>query len=182
MSAFDELVDRKLIDHVGVCNFDVDLLDEAVDNMESPLFAHQIETHPLLQQDELIGHAQENDYHHIAYSPLARSNTLYISEITEIAEKHDISASQVSFVWLLSRENVTVVPKATGEDQIRVDFAAQDLELDDENVERIRDTNGPSGTSAVTARRGSKPDRRLVDFCFHARSGVDAVRITRRLV
>ncbi|WP_135305059.1 aldo/keto reductase [Haloarcula amylovorans] len=139
MPAFDELVDRDLIDHVGVCNFGVDLLDEAMDHLESPLFAHQAETHPLLQQDELVGHAQDNGYHHIAYSPLARGNVFDISEITEIAEKHDVSASQVSLAWLLARENVSAVPKATSEEHIRDNFAATDLELDAEDIETIRD-------------------------------------------
>ncbi|QIO24833.1 aldo/keto reductase [Haloarcula sp. JP-L23] len=138
MSAFDELVERGLIDHVGVCNFSVELLDEAMDNLESPLFAHQAETHPLLQQDELVAHAQDNDYHHIAYSPLARGNVFDIPEIVDIADKHDVSASQVSLAWLLSRENVSVVPKATGEAHIRDNFAAKDLELDAADIERIR--------------------------------------------
>jgi len=139
LPAFDELVDRGLVDHVGVSNFSTELLDEAMDHLDSPLFAHQAETHPLLQQDDLVAHAQEHDYHHVAYSPLARGRVFELAEVTEIAEKHDASAAQVSLAWLLSRENVSVVPKATGEAHIRDNLGALDLELDEEDVERIRD-------------------------------------------
>ncbi|EMA28399.1 aldo/keto reductase [Haloarcula japonica] len=137
MPAFDELVDRGLIDHVGVCNFSTELLDEAMDHLESPLFAHQAETHPLLQQDELVEHAREHDYYHVAYSPLARGDVFDIPEVEAIAEKHDVSAPQVSLAWLLGRENVRTVPKATSEAHIRDNFGALDLELDDEDIERI---------------------------------------------
>ncbi|WP_424005352.1 aldo/keto reductase (plasmid) [Haloarcula salina] len=138
LPAFDEVRDRGLIDHVGVCNFSTELLDEAMDHLDAPLVAHQAETHPLLQQDELVAHAQEHDYQHVAYSPLARGDVFDIPEVVAIAEKHGVSASQVSLAWLLSRENVSVVPKATGEAHIRDNLGALDLELDAEDIETIR--------------------------------------------
>ena len=137
MPAFDELVDRGLIDRVGVSNFSIELLDEARKHLESPLFAHQAETHPLLPQDELVSHAQEHDYHHVAYSPLARGDVFDVPEIQDIAEKHDASAAQVSLAWLLSKDNVVTVPKASSEAHIRDNLGALDLELTADDVERI---------------------------------------------
>jgi 2,5-diketo-D-gluconate reductase B len=139
MSAFDELVDRGLIDHVGVCNFSTELLDEARAYLESPLFAHQVETHPLLPQEDLIAHAQEHDYHHVAYSPLARGNAFDIPEIQEIAERHDASPAQVSLAWLLSKDNVVTIPKASSEGHIWDNLDALDLELTTDDIKRIDD-------------------------------------------
>ncbi|WP_313693508.1 aldo/keto reductase [Halorarum halobium] len=137
MPAFDELVDRGLIDHVGVCNFDVDLLDEAMDHLDAPLFANQVETHPLLQQDDLVAHAQEHGYEHVAYSPLARGNVFEIPAIVDVAEKHGVSPAQVSLAWLRSRDRVSAIPKATGEAHLRDNLDSVDLDLDDADVERI---------------------------------------------
>lgn len=137
MPAFDELIDRGLIDHVGVCNFSTELLDEARDHLESPLFVHQAETHPLLPQDDLIAHAQKHDYHYIAYSPLARGNVFDLPEIQEIAERHDASPAQVSLAWLLLKDNVAAIPKASSEGHIRDNLGALDLELTTDDVERI---------------------------------------------
>ncbi|RDI69878.1 aldo/keto reductase [Halopelagius longus] len=139
MAGFDELVDRGLIDHVGVSNFSVELIEEAVDHLDAPLFAHQAETHPLLPQEELRAHAKEHDYYHVAYSPLARGNVFDIDEIVDIAEAHDASPAQVSLAWLLSKENVRAIPKASSEEHIRDNFGALDLDLDDDEIERIDD-------------------------------------------
>lgn len=138
MPAFDELADRGVIDHVGVCNFSVEQLDEARDHLDRPLFAHQAETHPLLQQDELVSYAQDHGIHHVAYSPLARGNVFDVPEIETVAEKHDVSPPRISLAWLLDRDNVSVIPKATGEAHLRDNLDAIDLELDDEDSARIR--------------------------------------------
>ena len=48
LAAFDELVDRGLIRHVGLSNFTPDLLDEAREHLDAPIFAPQVECPPLL--------------------------------------------------------------------------------------------------------------------------------------
>ncbi|CQR52434.1 MULTISPECIES: aldo/keto reductase [Haloferax] len=137
LPAFDELVGRGRINHVGVCNFDIDLLEEAIEQLETPLFAHQVETHPLLQQGDLIAHAETRGYRHVAYSPLARGTVFDIPEVVEIADKHGVSPAQVSLAWLLSKNPVSVIPKATSEPHLRDNVDALSLDLDDRDIERI---------------------------------------------
>jgi 2,5-diketo-D-gluconate reductase B len=93
--------------------------------------------HPLLQQDELVEYASENDVNLVAYSPLARGKVFDVPEIQEVAEKHDASPAQVSLAWLLQKEGVAAIPKASSEAHIRDNWGALDLELDDEDVARI---------------------------------------------
>jgi 2,5-diketo-D-gluconate reductase B len=45
LSALDELYDEGLIRHVGLSNFLPGQLDKALDRLEAPLFAHQVECH-----------------------------------------------------------------------------------------------------------------------------------------
>ncbi|GGL39550.1 aldehyde oxidoreductase [Halarchaeum grantii] len=137
LAAFDELRDRGRIAHVGVSNFDTALLEEAMDVLDAPLVAHQAETHPLLAQDDLIEHAQANDYYHVAYSPLARGEVFDSPVLTDIAEARDVTPAQVSLAWLLSKENVCVVPKATSERHIADNRAALDLTLTADEIARI---------------------------------------------
>lgn len=139
MPAFDELLDRGLIDHVGVCNFSIELLEEARDHLESPLFAHQAETHPLLPRDGLVAHAQKHDYHYVAYSPLARGSVFDVPEIRDIAERHGVSPARVSLAWLLRKDNVAAIPKSSSEAHIRDNLRALDLELTADDVDRIDD-------------------------------------------
>jgi len=135
--AFAELVDRGLVRHVGVSNFTVDLLEEALDVCDVPIVANQIETHPYQQQDEMLEYLRERDMYLVAYSPLARGNVFDIPEIVEIAEKHDATPPQVNLAWLLGRDGVVPIPMADIEPHVRENWAARDLELDEEDVALI---------------------------------------------
>ncbi|WP_117594643.1 aldo/keto reductase [Haloprofundus halophilus] len=137
LPALDELVDKGVVEHVGLSNFRPDQLDEAKDHLDAPIFAHQVEMHPMLQQDELREYAREDDHWLVAYCPIARNGVADVSEIREIAEKHDASPAQVALAWLLSKDEVAPIPKATGEEHIRQNFEAEALELDDEDVSTI---------------------------------------------
>jgi 2,5-diketo-D-gluconate reductase B len=137
LPAFEELLDRGVIDRIGVSNFSLELLEEARDVLETRLFAHQVEMHPLLQQRDLLAHAQEHDYWLVAYSPLARGNVFDVPEIEAIASKHRVSEATVSLAWLLSKDNVAVIPKSATPAHIESNLEARHLELDEEDVAAI---------------------------------------------
>lgn len=137
MAAFAELRDEGKIKHIGVSNFTPELLDEARSVIDQPILANQVEMHPLLQQDELVEYVQQHDLTLVAYSPLARGKVFDIPEVTEVAEKHGASEAQISLAWLLSKDNVVTIPKATSETHIQDNYKALDIELDSEDVERI---------------------------------------------
>ena len=136
LTAFEELVDEGVIDHIGVSNFEPEHLDEAQEVLDEPIFANQVEMNPLLPQEELREYGDEHDIEIVAYSPLARGKVFEVDEISEVAEKHDASEAQVTLAWLREK-GVTVIPKATGEEHIRDNWESLDLELDDEDVETI---------------------------------------------
>ncbi|MFC7177380.1 aldo/keto reductase [Halosegnis marinus] len=148
LPALDELVDRGLVDNVGVSNFEPRHLAEARDVLDADIFANQVECHALLPQDDLVADARDHDYWLVAYSPIARGEIFDEPAIAETAAKHDASPAQVCLAWLLARDNVAAIPKATG-DHIADNYGALDLDLDDEDLARI---------DAVTDRH------RVVDF------------------
>ncbi|GGC64474.1 aldo/keto reductase [Haloferax sulfurifontis] len=139
LGAFERLVEADRVRHIGVSNFDVDLLDEAREVLESPLFAHQVEMHPFLPQRELVEDAQRRDYTLVAYSPLARGEALTNATIRDIAEQYGTSPAQVCLAWVTSHENVVAIPKATSSAHLEDNLGAAALELDDEDVARIDD-------------------------------------------
>lgn len=134
------IVEEGLVEHVGLSNFTPELLEEAIAGLDDrgvDLFAHQVECHPLLHQDELRSHAREDDHWLVAYSPIARGEVFDAPEIVEVAEKHDAAPAQVALAWLLAKENVAAIPKAATPAHIRENYGALDLELDPEDVEKI---------------------------------------------
>jgi diketogulonate reductase-like aldo/keto reductase len=149
IQALNELHDDGLIRDVGLSNFRIDQLEAAMERLDSELVAHQVECHPMLPQTELREHAVENDYWLVAYCPIARNQVTEVQAIQDVAEKHDASPAQVSLAWLLSKEHVVAIPKATSEEHIRDNWEAQQLALEDEDIAAIDEID---------------ERRRLVDF------------------
>lgn len=137
LAAFDQLKQDGIIKRIGLSNYDMDLLEEARAVLEEPVFALQMEMHPFLHQQELLKYAQQHGIWLVAYSPLARGRVFEISEIQAIADKHDASEAQVAIAWLLSKDNVRAIPKASSKAHIRDNLNALDLSLDDEDIEYI---------------------------------------------
>jgi len=135
-AAFDDLYDRGVIDRVGVSNFEPDRVEEAVDLLDAPLFANQVECHPFLPQADLRAHAAEHGYELVAYSPLARGDVFDDDVLADVAAAHGVSEAQASLAWLREK-GVTAIPKATGADHIDDNRASLDLTLTDEEIERI---------------------------------------------
>ncbi|WP_415382569.1 aldo/keto reductase [Halosimplex sp. TS25] len=136
LPALEELKRRGLIDRIGVSNFEPHHLDEAREILDEPLFANQVEMHPLLQQEELREYVAEADIELVAYSPLVRGKVFDVPELSEIAQKHDASEAQVSLAWIREK-SVTPIPKATSEAHIRDNWESVALDLDDEDVATI---------------------------------------------
>lgn len=134
LMAFEELREEDKIRYIGVSNFTPELLMEALEYTE--VWVNQVEMHPLLQQDELLGVCREEDVEVVAYSPLARGNVGGVPELMEIARKHGVSEEQVALAWLVNRD-AHPIPKAANPDHIRENIGALDLELDKEDVEKI---------------------------------------------
>ena len=136
LSAFDELVDRGDIRHVGLSNFNPEQLAEAREILDAPIFAHQVECHPYCQQEEHLALAEEHDYHLVAYSPLAQTEVFDDPVIQDVAEDHDASPAQVSLAWLRQRGAVAI-PKATSREHIEDNYGSLEVELSDDAKARI---------------------------------------------
>lgn len=137
LPAFDDLRADSVIDHVGLSNFTVDLLEEARDVLEAPIAALQVEIHPMLPpREDLTAFCEEHGVDQVAYSPSCRGDAFDLPEVRAVARKHDVSPARAILAWLLDK-GLCVIPKAVGADHILDNRAALHLNLDDEDVARI---------------------------------------------
>ncbi|ACM55688.1 aldo/keto reductase [Halorubrum lacusprofundi] len=137
LPALDDLVDDGVVDRIGLSNFQPDQLDEAIDRLDHDVFAHQVECHPLLQQEKLRERAAEHDHWLVAYSPIARNRVADVDVLQEIAAAHDASPAQVSLAWLLSKDRVAPIPKAADFDHVEANWAAREIDLTADEIGRI---------------------------------------------
>ncbi|MFQ3475267.1 aldo/keto reductase [Halonotius sp. F2-221B] len=136
LAAFNELYDQGKIDRIGVSNFEPEQLAEAIELSDAPIFANQVEIHPLLQQEELREVCADHDVELVAYSPLARGEVFDVAEIESIADDHGVSPAQISLAWL-RHHGITAIPKATSGEHIRDNWASLSVSLSDAEIETI---------------------------------------------
>ena len=122
---------------IGVSNFPLEQLEEIIAETGVVPVMHQIELHPEFQQAELRDYHAEKNILTEAWSPLGQGGDILQNPvITEIAAAHEADAGQVIIAWHLAIGNV-VIPKSVTPARIVSNFAATQLELTAEEIEKI---------------------------------------------
>ncbi len=136
MEGMQKLVAEGKVKSVGVSNFDVDRMQEAMAASEAPICNNQVEYHPFRPRHEIPQFCREHGITVTAYCPLARGRALEDSTLQEIGRKYGKSAAQVSLAWLLSK-GALVIPKASSEEHLRANADLDGWELSNEDLETI---------------------------------------------
>ncbi|EWY36364.1 2,5-didehydrogluconate reductase [Skermanella stibiiresistens SB22] len=137
LEALAEVKARGKARQIGVSNFPVALLREAIERHGADLLCDQIEYHPFLSQKPILEFARAHDLMVTAYSPIARGEVAAHPVLTRIGERHGKSAVQVTLRWLIDQPNVAAIPKASGEKHLRSNFEIFDFKLTDEDRAEI---------------------------------------------
>jgi 2,5-diketo-D-gluconate reductase B len=124
---------RGLTRHIGVANFNVALLDQAVALCPERLSALQAEYHPYLDQSKLLAACRRHELIFTAYCPLARGRMFKDSTLGEIARRRGHTIAQVALRWLLQQQ-VAAIPRSSNPQRIAenidvFDFALTELEM-----------------------------------------------------
>lgn len=123
--------------HIGVSNFTIALLDEAVAKCSEPLVTNQIEYHCYIKQDRLLAACRKHDLLVTCHAPLARGAMLDDPVILEAAAAHGKSAAQVALRWTVQQPGIGVIPRALEISEIEENIALFDFTLSDAEMDRI---------------------------------------------
>ena len=134
--ALKELVDNGKTKSVGVSNFSISLLKEALDVAEIPITVDQVKFHPYLYRKDLLEFCNKNRIVLTAYSPLGRGILLRDETIREIAERHRKTPAQICLRWGLQK-GVVVIPKSSSEKHLKENFDVFDWNIPQGDMERI---------------------------------------------
>ena len=113
---------------IGVSNFDVPLLQEAVRLCPERLVCNQIHYHPYLDQSALRRACSELGLAVVAYSPIAKGNVRGDEVLTEIGMRYKKTAAQVALRWLV-QQGVSAIPRTSRIERLSENFAIFDFEL-----------------------------------------------------
>lgn len=134
-----EVHDAGLSRRIGVSNFTRRHIDEALEILgDLPIATNQVEVHVFMQNRPIVEHCRARGIPLTAYAPLARGAVADDLMLSRIAEVHDATPGQVALAFLLAEGHV-VIPSSSDRGRIAENFAAQEIELDADEMQALRD-------------------------------------------
>ena len=127
---------RGLARAIGISNYTAAMMREATSIVDAPLVTNQVEFHPLLNQDILLGAAAETGIPLSSYCSVARGEVFKHPEFAEIGESYGKSAGQVVLRWIVQK-GVSVNTMSTNPVNIRANFDIMDFTLSSIDMDRI---------------------------------------------
>ncbi len=137
--------------HIGISNFTVALIEEAVRISSEPIVSNQIEVHPFLDQSKVIAACRAHGMAVVAYSPIARGGAKNDKVLSRIGKAHGKTAAQVCLRFLV-QQDIVVIPRTSKIERLSENLAIFDFELTKDEMAEI----------ASLARR----DGRVVDYSY----------------
>jgi 2,5-diketo-D-gluconate reductase B len=122
--------------HIGVANFNIALLDQAIALCPEPLVALQAEYHPYLDQGKLLAAALARGLAFVAYCPLGRGRLFSDPVLAEIAKARGRSLAQIALRWLI-QQRVIPIPRSSKPERIADNLKVFDFTLSDNEMRRI---------------------------------------------
>jgi len=146
MRAMEKLVQDGCIRYIGVSNFDVKLLTEAMKALKKEdIVANQVEYSLEAREveKELIPFCERNGITITAYTPLgkgripAETNTQRGRTLSEIAKQYGKTPTQVALNWVIWRPNTITIPKAIRKEHLDENAGAAGWRLSEEDYKRL---------------------------------------------
>ncbi len=146
--AMEACVDRGLVKHIGVSNFNIPKLKKLLKQSMIKPEMNQVESHPMLAQNDLFEFCRENDIHYTAYSPLgsrdraasmkgADEPDLFVNPtLKRIANEHGVHPAQILIKWAEAR-GTAVIPKSVNPERLKQNLEAANIPLTDQNMNDI---------------------------------------------
>ncbi len=154
MPALAKAKRQGLARHIGVANFNIALLDEAIRLCPEPLVCLQAEYHPYLDQTKLLDAVRDRGMAFVAYCPLGRGRLFSDPVLAEIAMARGRSIAQVALRWLM-QQGVAAIPRSSNPQRIADNFKVFDFALSDAEMARISALKRPNGRIANPVERVS---------------------------
>ncbi len=134
-----ELIDEGMVRDFGVSNFTVTDMETVREIAKHPIVANQM-NYNLLYKDEVDEtfreYCKEHDIQLVAYQPIKRQEVLNNKTIQEIADARKATPAQVALAWLLA-QGALPIPKAVKREHIDDNIKAADLQLSDQDIDRL---------------------------------------------
>lgn len=137
MGALDQAREQGLTRHIGVSNFTMAQVDQALAGPGGKhMVTNQIEVHPYLANRKVVEHCQNKGLDVTGYMPLAVGKVMQDPVLTEIGQAHNASPAQIALAWV-ARRGIVVIPSSTKPAHQKANLEAMKIQLSEEEMRRI---------------------------------------------
>ncbi|WP_291844103.1 aldo/keto reductase [Bradyrhizobium sp.] len=144
LGALARVRQQGLARHIGVSNFTVALIEEAVAACPAPLVCNQVEFHPYLDQAKVRQACAQHGLAMVAYSPVARGRIKNDPALQRIGERHRKTAAQVCLRWLV-QQNVAAIPRTSKLERLSENIEIFDFDLSPDEMRDISNMGSSGG-------------------------------------
>src|ERR1700730_3798791 len=123
--------------HIGVANFNIAMLDEAIRLCPEPLVNLQAEYHAHLDQTKLTAACRQRGLIFTAYCPLGRGRLQGDAVLADIARRTGKTFAQVALRWLVQHGVIAAIPRSSNPARIAQNIDVFDFTLSDDDMRRI---------------------------------------------
>jgi 2,5-diketo-D-gluconate reductase B len=122
--------------NIGVSNFTVALIEQAIAECPEPLVCDQVEYHPYLDQTKVREACAQHGLALVAYSPIAKGRIRNDRALARIGDRYGKSAAQVCLRWLV-QQNVSAIPRTSKLERLSENINIFDFELSEPDMTQI---------------------------------------------
>jgi len=144
IDALNKTKERGLSRHIGVSNFTVALVEQAVRLSRAKLVTDQIECHPYLDQSKVIAACKRHGLAVTAYSPIAKGAATRDRTLAKIGRTHKKSAAQICLRYLV-QQGIVVIPRTSRLERLSENAEIFDFELSAAEMAAIGALANPKG-------------------------------------
>jgi 2,5-diketo-D-gluconate reductase B len=137
--------------HIGVANFNIKLLEEAIRACPEPLVTNQVECHAYLDQSKMLTALRRHGMALTAHCPLARGRLMGDPVLGEIAHDRKKTLAQIALRFLVQQEIVAPIPRSSNPARIAENLDVFDFRLTADEMARIAALKRPNGRVANPA-------------------------------
>lgn len=132
VGAFEALKKAGKIRHWGVSNFDTEEMEELVGladggNVQTNQVLYNLVRRGL--EFDLAPWTRQRGIPLMAYSPVEQGALARNASLDAVAARHDATPAQIALAWVMHRQGVIAIPKASSQEHVRQNVAALDIEL-----------------------------------------------------
>lgn len=161
LSFLQEAYDQGLTKHIGLSNYNIQMLKEAVSKLNIMPVTNQVEFHPLLDQSRLLSFANSINLNLSSYCSVVRGKILEFEELNSLATKYNCTTPQIALRWALQK-GVAINTMSSKYENIKSNFNILHIDISSEDMKIIDKLSIKTNYRIVTKEHFNQENKTMV--------------------